>query len=545
MSKLLRGTFILTGAAFLSKFLGLIFIIPFANLVEDKGGALYGYAYIPYTILLSVATMGIPLAVSKFVSKYNALGDYATGRRLLKSGLVVMSITGFLAFLLLFFSADWIAHLLVRDGETGGNSTEDITLVIQMVSTALIIVPSMSLIRGYFQGFQSMGPTALSQVIEQILRIGVILIGSFLVLKVFHGSISTAVAYATFAATIGAIGGLIVLIWYWKKRKKHLDRQLEQSTTDYNIPLASMYKELITYAVPFVAVGLAIPIYLLIDQFTINQALMNARNYGQEQAEFVFGIMTQFSHKIIMIPVSLATGFALTLIPTITKSYTNREFNTLQSQVTQTFQVILFLTVPAAVGLSLLAFPAYKTLFVNSSLEIGGPILQTYAPTAILFAFFTVTAAILQGINQQRFAVISLASGVLLKLSLNYVLIANIGIIGAVWGTNIGYVVSILINGYVIKKYANYQYAFILKRALLILIFAGVMSLVVIAVKAAIDAIIPGSYEHYLQAVLILVFGVLAGAATYLWLGIKSSLAQQIFGKRLKFLQKKRKPVST
>jgi O-antigen/teichoic acid export membrane protein len=539
MSKLLKGTLILTGATFLSKFLGLIFIIPFANMVHPQGVALYGYAYTPYTILLSIATMGVPLAVSKFVSKYNALGDYATGRRLLRTGLLFMSLTGIIAFLILFFAAESIAGAIVNEGTTDGNSIADVTLVIKMVSTALLIVPIMSLLRGFFQGYQSMGPTGLSQVIEQVLRIGFILLGSYIVLQIWPEKITTAVAFATFAAFIGAIGGLAVLIWYWKSRKPHLDEQLEQSTVDLNLPLVPMYKELITYAVPFVAVGLAIPLYQLVDQFTINRALMSGLDYTQGQAEEFYAVLTQNTHKIIMIPVSLATGFALTLIPVITEAFTKRNFETVNKHITQTFQVILFLTVPAAIGLAVLAFPAFKTLFPTYDLVSGGPILQWYAPTAILFALFTVTAAMLQGINQQKFAVFSLLGGVGIKLGLNYFLIAEFGIYGSIIATNLGYLFSVSLNGYIIKKHTHYNYTFILKRALLIAIFTVIMVLIVQGVKIGMDFIVPG-YKHYWKALAVLFVGVLAGAGVYLWLGIRSNLANQVFGNRLKFLQKRK-----
>src|SRR5699024_12685025 len=108
MSKtIVRGTMLLTGAAFLSKFLGMIYVIPFNELVGSKGGALYSYAYNPYTILISISTVGVPLATSKFISKYNSLGDYYTGMRMFRLGLILMSITGILSFLIQIGRASW------------------------------------------------------------------------------------------------------------------------------------------------------------------------------------------------------------------------------------------------------------------------------------------------------------------------------------------------------------------------------------------------------------------------------------------------------
>ena len=118
---------------------------------------------------LSIATAGVPLAVSKFVSKYNALGDYKTSRRMFRSGMVMMIVTGVLSFLVLYMTAPLFAEAMLGKQSVHSNIGEVTT--IRLVSFALIVVPAASLIRGYFQGHQSMGPTTVSQIIEQIIRI--------------------------------------------------------------------------------------------------------------------------------------------------------------------------------------------------------------------------------------------------------------------------------------------------------------------------------------------------------------------------------------
>jgi len=534
LSRLLRGTLILSAATFFSKFIGLIFVIPFTNLVEEQGMALYGYAYIPYTILLSISTMGVPLAVSKFVSKYNALGDYAAGRKLLKSGLLVMTLTGTLAFVILYMLAPILAHQIIDEKGGQGNSIEDITLVIRMVSTALIVVPSMSLIRGYFQGFQSMGPTAVSQVIEQIVRIVFILVGSFVVINLMNGEITTAVALSTFAATLGAVAGLAVLIWYWIKRKPHLDKMYRESKPVADISLKDIYKETIKYAIPFVAVGLAIPLYQMVDQFTIVNTLKKM-DYTLKEAESVFAIITQIAHKLVMIPVSLATALALTLIPVITKSFTQNDDEILHKQITQTFQMVLFLTAPAAIGLAVLAYPAYGALFGLSSMETGGYYLQWYAPTALWFAMFTVTAAILQGLNQQRYAFISLSAGFLAKLILNKPLLLLFGGTGSVIATDIGYTLSILFNLYIIKKYSGFSFKWVYRRTVLITLFCAAMAITVMIVSSLL-----GETETRLDTIIKLTAGILTGGAVYVFLSHRSGLLNIILGDRIPFLKRRK-----
>lgn len=519
----------------ISRILGLVYYFPFIWLVGIQGAALYAYAYNPYVILLSVATVGLPLAVSKFVSKYNALGDYKTGRKLFRSGIFVMLGTGFATFLLLFLSADAIAPLFIGEGDPTGNSLEDVAFVIRVVSFALIVVPVMSLIRGYFQGFESMGPTAVSQVVEQIVRIAFILVSGFIIIVLLKGDRTTAVAFAVFAAFIGALGGLVVLFMYWRKRKPHLDKLVSESTVEHNISLPAMYRELLSYAIPFVLVGLAIPIYQQIDTITLVKTL-TFEGMTQAEAEAVYATVNQTTNKIIMIPVSLATALGLTLIPTITKTYTERNRVKLQQQITQTFQMLLYLTLPAAVGLAVLAYSVYGTLYGTTDITLGGEILRWYAPTAILFAMFTAVAAILQGINQQKLAVLGLLIGILIKMLLNRPFIAKWEGIGAILATDAGYLFSVIFCLLVIKKYTTFKLTFIAKRTLLIVLFTAIMGIIVWLVKWPIEQLLVNGYSgesSYFVVMLILIIGVTVGGAVYLWLGVRSGLLTRIFGERI------------
>ncbi|WP_096436257.1 putative polysaccharide biosynthesis protein [Alteribacter populi] len=535
--QLLRGTMILTASIFISKMLGLIYIFPFQAIVGLEGLALYTYGYVPYTVLLSLATLGIPLAVSKFVSKYNALGDYRTGQRLFQSGLIVMGITGVVTFLALFLLAPVIATSVLDPDDLQGNSISDAVFTIRMVSVALLIVPVMAIIRGYFQGHNSMGPTAVSQVIEQIVRILFILLFTFLIINVWNGELGTAVGFATFGAFIGALGGLAVLITYWIKRRGNFQKQIEESVVDHQIPLPKMYKELIRYALPISFVGLAIPLYQLVDMFTFNNA-MDSLGYNQQTAEKYFGAFVQASHKLILIPVSVATALSLTILPTVTNAFINEDKTRVQRHITQTYQIILFISIPAAVGLSVLAYPAYGALFGLADLEIGGEILRYYAPVAIMFSVFAVTSSLLQGINKQKYAVIALGVGVVLKLVTNSLFIGWFVATGAIYATGLGYLAAIGVNVWAIGKYAEYSYGFLIKRTLLIVIFATIMGLSVWGVNQLIQLALP--LETRVATFINLPITIVVGLVVYGFLGVRSGLAGQILGHRFKFLKKQK-----
>ncbi|XJZ26555.1 oligosaccharide flippase family protein [Bacillota bacterium Lsc_1132] len=533
-SKLLRGTFILTVGTILSKVLGLFYVIPFYQIVGKHGTQLYQFSYVPYTIFISIATAGVPLAVSKFISKYNALEEYAVGRKLFKSGLLIMMTTGMVAFLLLYLSAPAVAEMSINANDKKQTfSVNEVATVIRAVSFALIVVPFMSLIRGYFQGHQSMGPSAVSQVVEQIVRIGFTLAGAYAVLHWFNGGIVKSVSVATFAAFIGAIGSLLVLFWYWFKRKPYLDELLEQDKGTVQISLGQIYKEIFIYAAPFVFVGIANPLFQLIDQFTFSRAM--AGIVSAKVADTAFSILNFESHKIVIIPVSLATAFSLTLVPSITKAFVEHDHKSMNHQLNQAFQVLLFLTLPAAIGLSLLAEPVYTVFYEHDPLGIE--VLGAYAPVAILFSLYSVTAAILQGINEQRFTILSLLVGLLLKLSLNIPLIKTMGTIGAILATAIGYTAAILVNLIVIKLYSRYPFRLVYRRSMLIVIFAGLMWIgTELTYKFLLLFMSPASK---IQSLMIIFICAAVGTGIYFYLSLKTKLAYRLFGSRVDSIKRK------
>lgn len=231
-----------------------------------------------------------------------------------------------------------------------------------------------------------MAPSAVSTVIEQIVRIVFLLGGSAIVLFILKGKLITAVSISVFAAFVGAIGGLAVLLLYWRKSKDEYDNLLlYDKGMQTDIRLRSMYKEILLSAAPFVFVGVANPLFQAIDTVTFNRAMSSiGLSSISETALNIFNYQT---HKIIIIPVSLATGFSMALIPMITRAFIKEDHTDLATNLNQTFQVLLFITLPACIGLSVLAEPVYRLFYGTEDLLMGAEVLRLYAPVAILFPF--------------------------------------------------------------------------------------------------------------------------------------------------------------
>ena len=392
----------------------------------------------------------------------------------MKSGMLVMSLSGILSFLVLFFMAEPIAHL-VRKSEDQIFTIEEVTSVIRWVSFALLAVPLMSIVRGYLQGNQKFEPTSVSQLVEQIVRIVVVLVGGFIVVYVFDLSPRTAVNFAVFAAFIGALAGLVVLYKYWLKYKPEFNQLYASSPPASNVTFLDMYKEVIGYTIPFVLVGVINPLYQFIDMITFNGAMVSIGL--AEVTEDYLTMLNFLTHKVVMIPVMVATGFSMALIPVITGYYTKKDQKGITRSLDQTFQIMLYLTVPMVLGLIVLSNEFYT--FLYDADKVGADILAAYAPVAILFGLFSVTAAILQGIDRHKWIIFTSLTGLLFKMILNIPLIKLFEVNGAIAATAIGYAVAVGINIYVISRVLHYRSTMVFRRLILIGIFNVIMIIAV------------------------------------------------------------------
>lgn len=526
--ELVRGTFLLTLSILITKVLGVLFIIPFYAIIGGEGNlAPFNYAYAPYNIAIAVATAGVPLAASKYVAKYNAIGAYHVSQKLYKSSFIVMSISGIIGFIILYSLSPFIATVTLSRSASakGGWTVADITWIIRIISTVVIFIPLLATWRGVFQGLKSMGPTAVSEVTEQIARIIFILAGSYIVLHYLGGTVLMANGVATFAAAIGAITGIFTLWYYWRKRKPYIDKMVASDTTGMDVPYTKMYKEIISYSIPFVIVSLNFPLFNIVDMLTHNNALAIA-GVSQNLRDYFFTILNMTTNKIVMIPTSLAAGFAISLIPYITKTYETGELKEMHKQIRTSLGVLMYITVPASLGIMALAAPLY-TVFYSNNID-GSRLLFLYAPVAILISLLSITASMLQGIDKQKITVYIIIASVILKIILNMPLIVFFHTGGAIISTGIALLFANLCNFYVLKKYAKYNFTETWIQFAQIFIYGFIMMLSVELVYWLISFVV--SPERKIGSLIIVVVGVLVGAIVYGGITIKNRLADQFLG---------------
>ncbi|MCC4037103.1 polysaccharide biosynthesis protein [Staphylococcus pseudintermedius] len=526
--ELVRGTFLLTLSILITKVLGIIYVIPFYQIIGGADNlAPFNYAYGPYNVAIAVATAGVPLAASKYVAKYNTLGAYRVSQKLYKSSFIVMSITGILGFVILYLLSPMIASVTIAHNmdKNAGWTVDQITAIIRTISFVVIFIPVLATWRGVFQGYKSMGPTALSEVTEQIARIIFILVGSYLVLNVFDGSVLLANGIATFGAAIGAIAGILTLWWYWIKRRRGIHEMVASDMTGIDVSYSKMYKEILSYSIPFVIVSLNFPLFMIVDQLTHNNALSIAGVETSLQGTF-FTMLNMTTNKIVMIPTSLAAGFAISLIPFITKTYEKGDYVEMHRQIRTSLGVLMYITVPASLGIMALAVPLY-TVFYEYSMD-GSRLLFYYAPVAILISLLSVTASMLQGIDKQKLTVFVIVGSVVLKFILNMPLIIMFETAGAILSTAIALTFAIVCNFFILKKYARFKFNETIIDVCKILLNRFMMRILVEFIYFGFQFVI--SPASHVGAFIITVICAIVGVIIYAVLTMKTRLADKFLG---------------
>ena len=527
----INGAMITTIGIIISKILGIIYVVPFHNIIGDDGGALYGYAYTVYLMFMSLASAGIPLAISKIVSEYQTLGYYNAKKRVFVLGKRISLVLGLLSFFVIFLFAPILSKFVIG-GVDGGHSISDVTYVIRVISFAVLIVPLLSIYRGYFEGHRFMSPPSISQVIEQITRVLIIVFGSFLSIKFFHTSLKISVGIALFGATIGAL-----FSYFYLFIKKYVNRKkFNEKPRKVNEPIVTdkvIIKKILMYSIPFIAIDFFKSLYGYIDMITVVKGLVNTAKYTAKDAEIIYSILSTWAAKFNMIILSISTGIIVSLIPNLTESIIKNNTYEIQKRITKALSILLYLTVPMTLGVSFLSKNIW-TVFYGSS-EFGPSILGYYIFAGVFMALFTSMIITLQAFKDYKGVFISLISGVIIKLLLNSSLLRGFYTItipayyGVITASILGYLTSFVICLVILNRKYNINFESVMKNLTDIICGSILMILILFIIKL----IVPDCTGRFVNIFVILFYSVV-GLIIYLLYTTRSKTIKSIFGYNLK-----------
>lgn len=440
----LQGAVVLSVAGVLSKILGALYRIPLARLIGAEGMGLYQMAYPIYTTILALATAGVPVAISVLVSRKETQGLNGDSRKLFRVSLGVLFIVGIILTLLVMQSAHFIANSILKQPLA--------YYPILAVAPAIVFAGLMSVFRGYFQGHQSMMPTAVSQVIEQLFRVTAVLI---LAIMLFPRGLEYAAAGATFGAVVGGIAGLIVLsIYYFWFRKN--EQRSGQSLIYSGTSSAELAREMVSLAIPVSFGAVVLPLVQMLDAVIVPGRLM-AIGYSTAEATALYGQLSGMAAVLISLPTIFTISIATSLVPAVAESLARGEKGPLNERLNYAFRAGMIITLPCAAGLYILATQISDLLYAAP--EAGIP-LEPLAFSCIVLAAFQLSSAGLQGMGRPEIAMKNLLVTGILKVIFNYTLtgIPALNVKGAAIGTVLAFLIGSLLNIIYLRKITGVKY---------------------------------------------------------------------------------------
>ncbi|MFW6035370.1 MAG: putative polysaccharide biosynthesis protein [Halothermotrichaceae bacterium] len=500
----LKGATILTAAGITAKFLGFFVKIALSRIIGSDGYGYYYIAYPVYATLLVVSRSGIPVSLAKLISAKIAVDERKTAFNIFRIGRYLSIIIGLFFSLLLFLLAK--PYSLINE--------PDAYYAIVALSPAIFFVAIMATYRGFFQGMQNMVPTAISQVIEQIVRVTTMIILSYLLLP--YG-IEVAAAGATFGAVTGSCAGLLVLFYIYYKKKQKIRAYVNAKPLG-DINSKKIIKDIFSLVIPITFGALVLPLMNLVDSIIVPNRL-EAAGFIQTSVK-LFGDLG-FAMALVNFPTIITVSLAVSLVPSISEAKALNNDKLVARRTEAGFRLAVLMGLPAAVGLFLMSKPLANVIYGN--IDVAVP-LQIVAWGVLFIALQQTSAAILQGMGKPKIPAVNLLIGALINAFINYTLTAQpqFGIRGAAFGTVTGFAVAAFLNLIYVKKLTKFRLK--IKSLLLKPILAVfVMGIIVNQGFALINNIL-ASFTHYSYTITTFLIVLLAVITYFLLLLISKEI---------------------
>jgi O-antigen/teichoic acid export membrane protein len=489
-SAFVKSTFILTLATLLSKVLGSIFRIPLQNIAGDEVLGIYSIVYPVYMVALILSVAGIPTAISKLIAEARAEGNQLKIREIYMTASILALLFGLISFLLVQKFADPIANIL------GG---PEVRYALIIVATTLLIAPYMAVYRGYFQGFEDMRPTGVSQVFEQFVRVILILVIAYYLVsidatpEVISGGVMV-------GSVFGALASLIYLLIIYHRSPFKVEKSRKYTLTSFK----TWSRKILKISIPIAIGSITMALLNFVDSVTIPIGLRQA-GYPSQDIHYLFGLYSRGS-TIVQIATVFASSIVLPLIPLMTKKMAERDFTGTRKIIEKTHYMTYLISWPATFGLLALTLPLNLGLFTN--LE-GSAVLAIIGFSSVFTSLVLLGTGILQGLNLANIGAYIIVFGVMLKTIFNVFFIQTFGIAGAAWATLLVYVILFITNSIYIKKHI--RFTLFNTHTQKIIIASGLMGFFIGVPTYMID------FETWsrLQAILYLCVAIIAGVCLY------------------------------
>lgn len=526
--KMITGSAWMTAGSITSRILGAIYIIPWVTwmgMYSNQANATYAQGYNIYSIFITISTAGIPSAISKMVAHYNGLNQSNMSRKLYRAGIGVALISGVICAAIMMLGAPIFAR-----------GDKNVIPVIRSLAWAILVIPWMSITRGYLQGYNWMAPSAMSQFVEQLFRVIYMLSATYLIMKLGSGNWVHAVTQSTFAAFIGAIGSIAVLGWSYTRHMGEMQEMADHAEPiDEDVSAMKLIINIVYQAIPFIIIESGITIFQLVDQYTFSPMMKAIGHFTNYQLDVIYALFSFNANKLYMIVISLAAAMAVTAIPLLAEARVQNDQAGMREQISNILMLFYFIMIPASLGLSSLAQPIY-TVFYRYD-PAGVTMLKFASFISIMLGLYTVAAAMMQGISENLKMMKYLIIGLVIKAILQFPMIWLFKGIGPLLATGL----SMTVVNYLILHSFNEEFHLpfhkMAKDTNQILLFSIIMYVVTTGFVMLMN-LFTSPYGRF-TAALTMVIGVFFGGAIYAYLSLKSRLADRLLGARVGILREK------
>lgn len=529
----LSGAFVATFCIILCKIIGLLYVIPFYSIIGTQGGTLYSYAYTIYSLFLTLSSQGIPVAMSKIISEYNTLNYQWSKEKAYKIVRFIMVSLGALWFILLIIFAEKIAYLILGNIE-GGNTIKDVALVIRTIAIALVVVPFLSTMKGYLSGHKYLTEYSFSNVIEQLVRVIFVIVGSYIASKVLKLSTAKVVGVATLGATVGALVSYFYLLLKKKKNNALFKINAQKTEAEKEITSKTILRKIILVSLPFVVIDFVRSIYSVVDTFTVN-ATLTTLGYTLKDSEYILSVISTWGSKLNMIVLAFEAGLTVSLIPNISSSYIKGDMKDVKDKLNQSFQMIMFINLPMVIGLNILAAPVWNIFYGYN--ELGIAMFSLYIFQAITFSFYSLAIDSAQIIGNTKLALSSLLASFSLKAILNVPFMRLFSLIGikAQYAPIVLNLILHLLTAIIIITIQAKKYKISYRKSINPMLKTILISLIMFVSLKILELFIPIPVNASgLKSMLICILYAIVGATIYITISYKSGLVDKVFNMDVK-----------
>lgn len=491
---------ILALASILTRVMGIAFRIPLTRIIGDEGIGAYSNAYEIYNLALLLSTYSIPIAVSKLVSARESKKEYINSYRVFRAAMCFSVISGAIAALITYFGADYFATKLFKSASSA--------IPLKFLAPTIFVFAIMGVLRGFFQGKNTVIPTSISQLIEQFFHVVIGLVAAVLFMKAYDDSelqVAYGAAGGTFGTLVGAATSLLFLLFVYLLYRPVLRRRFRKDSGAETESYGFLLKLVVITVIPIILNQTLNTVSGTMDSFLLNHVLAE-KGFSEETRLILWGRYSSKYRLLANLPLSIASAIGVAVVPNIVIAYTNRDIPNLYSKISQSVKFNMMIAIPCAVGMGVLAGPIMEVLFADSS-EMTTMLMQLGAAAIVFYAYSTTTSNVLQGISKMRYPVIHAAIGLVIYGVVDYVFLdyLDMHVFALVIGHTIFPVIVGMFNWLRIWKETGYRQE-IIRTFLLPTLCSAVMGIVAYFSYVGMEAITDSALISLGVAILFAIF---------------------------------------